>query len=191
MAGLTIWLLRHAKTVTDPPKGGSDFDRVLAPRGRRDASALGKLLAADPALLGLSGLPIPQRALVSPSVRTRATADLVLPGFSPTPKVVLVKAFYGADPEEVLDVVRKLPKKVTSVLVLGHNPTWHALSQRLIARDDAAGMAQATGRGFPTCALGVYRFEAESWANVQAHGGALAAYCLPPFDDPQRPRALD
>jgi phosphohistidine phosphatase len=191
MAGLTIWLLRHAKTVTDPPKGGSDFDRVLAPRGRRDAGALGKLLAADPASLGLSGLPIPERALVSPSVRTRATTELVLPGFSPTPKVVLVKSFYGADPEEVLEVVRKLPKKVTSVLVVGHNPTWHALSQRLISKDDTAGMAQAIERGFPTCALGVYRFEAASWAEVQAHGGTLAAYCLPPFDDPQRPRALD
>ena len=31
----TLWLLRHAKAVTDPPPGGSDFDRVLAPRGRR------------------------------------------------------------------------------------------------------------------------------------------------------------
>ena len=44
-AGRTLWLLRHAKTVTDPPPGGDDFDRVLAPRGRRDAKALGRLFA--------------------------------------------------------------------------------------------------------------------------------------------------
>ena len=43
----TLWLLRHAKTVTDPPPGGTDFDRVLAPRGRRDATALGRLFAGS------------------------------------------------------------------------------------------------------------------------------------------------
>ena len=44
-AGRMLWLLRHAKTVTDPPPGGADFDRVLTPRGRRDAAALGHLFA--------------------------------------------------------------------------------------------------------------------------------------------------
>ena len=41
---LTLWLLRHAKAVADPPSGGEDFDRVLAPRGRRDGAALGNLI---------------------------------------------------------------------------------------------------------------------------------------------------
>ena len=48
----TLWLLRHAKAVTDPPPGGSDFDRVLAPRGRRDATALGRLFAGHGEGLG-------------------------------------------------------------------------------------------------------------------------------------------
>ena len=48
----TLWLLRHAKAVTDPPPGGSDFDRVLAPRGRRDATALGRLFAGPGVGLG-------------------------------------------------------------------------------------------------------------------------------------------
>ena len=48
----TLWLLRHAKAVTDPPPGGSDFDRVLAPRGRRDATALGRLFAGPGEGLG-------------------------------------------------------------------------------------------------------------------------------------------
>ena len=43
----TLWLLRHAKTVADPPAGGADIDRVLAPRGRRDATALGHLIGTD------------------------------------------------------------------------------------------------------------------------------------------------
>ena len=35
-----FWLLRHAKTLADPPKGGGDHERKLAPRGRKDADAL-------------------------------------------------------------------------------------------------------------------------------------------------------
>ena len=75
-----LWLLRHAKTVTDPPSGGSDFDRVLAPRGRRDATALGRLFADQGKQLGpeLKGVPRPAVALVSPAARTMATAELVL-----------------------------------------------------------------------------------------------------------------
>ena len=71
-ASRTLWLLRHAKTVTDPPPGGSDFDRVLAPRGRRDATALGRLFAGRGEGLGpaLEGVPLPTVALVSPAART-------------------------------------------------------------------------------------------------------------------------
>ncbi len=60
-----LWLLRHAKTVTDPPPDGTDFDRVLAPRGRRDATALGRLFAGQGEGLGpaLKGVPRPQVAL--------------------------------------------------------------------------------------------------------------------------------
>ncbi len=78
--GRTLWLLRHAKTVTDPPPGGADFDRVLAPRGRRDATALGRLFAGSGEGLGpaLKRAPRPQVALVSPAARTAATAELVL-----------------------------------------------------------------------------------------------------------------
>jgi phosphohistidine phosphatase len=43
-----LWILRHAKAASDAPWGGSDKDRPLAARGRRDASALGRRLAADP-----------------------------------------------------------------------------------------------------------------------------------------------
>jgi phosphohistidine phosphatase len=43
-----LWILRHAKAASDAPWGGSDKDRPLTAHGRRDASALGRRLAADP-----------------------------------------------------------------------------------------------------------------------------------------------
>jgi phosphohistidine phosphatase len=191
MPALTLWLLRHAKTVTDPPEGGSDFDRVLAPRGRRDATALGQLFGRDGSALDLDGVALPQRALVSPAVRTAATADLVLSDLVRPPKLVLDHALYGADPEEVLDRLRKLPKTVTSAMVVGHNPTAHALAQGFISHKDKAGRELAARRGFPTCALGIYRFTVAQWSEVGAQSATLVALLIPPYKAPEASGAPD
>jgi phosphohistidine phosphatase len=184
MPDLTLWLLRHAKTVADPPPGGSDFDRVLAPRGRRDATALGQLFGRDGAGLVLPGLPLPRVALISPAARTVATGQLVLAHLDDPPESRLVPAFYGADPEDVLDFLRGLPAELTSVMVIGHNPTAHALAQGLIAKKDKAGHDLSVKRGFPTCAMGVYRFEVNNWADVGGRTATLAALLIPPFAEP-------
>jgi phosphohistidine phosphatase len=182
MAALTLWLLRHAKAVADPPRGGSDFDRVLAPRGRRDATALGGRVGSDGAPLGLGDVPLPELALVSPAARTVATAELALAELTAPPARHLVPDLYGAEPEEVLDRLRTLDEEVTSVMVVGHNPTAHALAQGLISRSDKKGYDLVVRRGFPTCALGVYTFDVTSWADVGAKTAHLAGLFTPPFD---------
>ena len=178
-----LWLLRHAKTVTDPPPGGADFDRVLAPRGRRDAAALGGLFAGSGEGLGpgLDGVQRPKIALVSPAARTAATAELVLAEMADPPECRLEKGLYAADPEEVLALVRDLPDDVDAAMVVGHNPTAHALSQGLLSARDKKGLSIAVRNGFPTCALGVYSFNVDSWADVAARGGKLVAMLAPPY----------
>ena len=177
-----LWLLRHAKTVTDPPPGGSDFDRVLAPRGRRDARALGRLFAGEGQGLGLAlkGVPRPQVALVSPAARTRATAELVLAGMDDPPQCRFDEGLYGADPEEVLAFVRTTPDDVGAVMVVGHNPTAQSLSQGLLS-SRAKGHSAAVRHGFPTCALGVYSFRVDHWADVGAGKAKLVALLGPPY----------
>ena len=178
----TLWLLRHAKTETDPPTGGTDFDRVLAPRGRRDAKALGRVFAAGHAELGVPrSVPLPGVALVSPAARTAATADLVLAGLAAPPEIRLEKELYTAEPEEVVDLVRTLPDEVASAMVVGHNPTAHELSQGLIASDDKKGLGLAARRAFPTCALGIYRFRVEHWDEVVLRGAKLLSLLVPPY----------
>lgn len=54
-----LWILRHAKAASDAPWGGSDKDRPLTARGRGDASALGRRLAADPIDLRFGRRPGP------------------------------------------------------------------------------------------------------------------------------------
>jgi phosphohistidine phosphatase len=178
----TLWLLRHAKTVTAPPPGGTDFDRVLAPRGRRDAKALGRLFAGKAEALALpQSVPLPAVALVSPAARTAATADLVLAGLSQPPECRLEKALYGADPDEVVDHLRALEDDVRAAMMVGHNPTALELSHGLIESSDKKGLALATRRGFPTCALGIYRFRVERWRDVGAKGAKLVELMTPPY----------
>jgi phosphohistidine phosphatase len=176
-----LWLLRHAKTVTDPPPGGSDFDRVLAPRGRRDANELRQLFAGKGEGLGTKA-PLPTVALVSPAARTAATADLVLADMAKPPEVVADEDLYGAGPDDVLGMLRKLPDEVVSVMVVGHNPTAHALSHGLISPSDKKGLDLATKLGFPTCALAVERFALGHWSDVEAHSAKLVTLLIPPFN---------
>jgi phosphohistidine phosphatase len=182
-AGRTLWLLRHAKTVTDPPPGGADFDRVLAPRGRRDATALGRLFAGAGEGLGpgLDAVPRPKIALVSPAARTAATAELVLAEVADPPECRLEKGLYEADPEAVLALVRDLPDDVDAAMVVGHNPTAHALSQGLLSSRDKKGLSSAVRNGFPTCALGVYAFKVDHWSDITARSAKLMAIMAPPY----------
>jgi phosphohistidine phosphatase len=181
--GRTLWLLRHAKTVTDPPPGGTDFDRVLAPRGRRDATALGLLFAGAGERLGpgLKAAPRPRIALVSPATRTAATADLVLADLTDPPQYRLEEGLYAADPEEVLALVRTLPDDVDAAMVVGHNPTAQSLSQGLLSARDKKGLSAVVRHGFPTCALGVYSFAVDRWADVATRKAKLVAIMTPPF----------
>ena len=184
-AARTLWLLRHAKTVTDPPPGGADFDRVLAPRGRRDGTALGRLFAGEGEGLGpaLKAVPRPKIALVSPAARTRATADLAFAEMAEPPECFYYDGLYGADPGEVLAYVHELDDGADAAVVVGHNPTAHSLSQGLLAPGDKKGLSLAVRTGFPTCALGVYTFKAERWADVAAGSAKLVALLVPPYGD--------
>jgi phosphohistidine phosphatase len=176
----TLWLLRHAKAVADPPPGGEDFDRVLAPRGRRDATALGRLIGRD--VEGIeSNVPLPQVAFVSPAARTKATAELVFEGMGVPARVEFPMDMYGGDPEDVLNHLRRLGDNVTSAMVVLHNPTGQFMARELLTADDEDGLELAVRRGFPTCALGIYLFEVVRWADVQAHTAVLEELLIPPF----------
>jgi phosphohistidine phosphatase len=186
-SGRTLWLLRHAKAVADPPTGGDDFDRVLAPRGRRDGAALGKLIGQRQKGHRLGKVPgkvrLPQVALVSPAARTMATAEIVLDKGAPDTRVEFPADLYGADPNVVLTRLGELDDDVSSAMVVGHNPTMQALAVGVLASDDKHGRDLLVRRGFPTCALAVIRLDIADWADVGAQCGLLYDLFTPPFDE--------
>ena len=146
-----LWLLRHAKSSWDQP-GLDDRERVLAPRGERDADRIGAYLAAEgvhPALI-----------LCSPAVRTRQTLARVLAAIRAEPEVRFEPSLYAFADSTLLEVVRAVPGDVSPLALVGHNPAIHDLARSL------AGHGQGLdelARKYPTGALAEIRFSAATW----------------------------
>jgi len=175
-----VWLLRHAKTLADPPKGGGDHERKLAPRGRRDADALGRRLGAGDRL-GFKASELPTLVLCSTATRTTQTTERALGAMARPPDVEYRRTLYTASPDQVVDELRTVDDGVTSVMVVGHNPTAHALAESMVAADDKAGRQKVARHGFPTCALAVYAVPVARWADLALGSGTVLGLFVPPY----------
>lgn len=169
-----LLLLRHAKTESDA-SSGSDRDRPLAARGRKDAAELGAWLAGQRSLQ-------PDRALISTAVRARATWDIVqqhLSDEAPQGLAAHLPDLYGAEPVQLLTIIRSIatedPKRL---MIVGHNPGLHELALGLIGGGDAAGRA-ALAHNLPTSGLVVIDLAIQSWNGLAFGGGQLARYVSP------------
>ena len=132
-------------------------------------------------MLGLAATDRPEIVLCSSARRTVQTAELALSIMALPPPVLPVRSLYGATPEGVIEEVRLLDDQVASAMVVGHNPTTHNLAVDLLASDDAEGRGGLTARGFPTCALAVYRLASGGWADLGDGRGALVGFFTPPY----------
>jgi phosphohistidine phosphatase len=119
MTERTLILLRHAKSV-DPDPYPTDLERPLSPRGRRDAAAAGDWLREQ-------GL-LPDLVLCSTAVRTRETLEGLRLGDA---AVVFEHRLYLGPAHDTLDLLRNGAPDVSTLLVIGHNPTLSMLSDLL------------------------------------------------------------
>jgi phosphohistidine phosphatase len=166
-----LWLLRHAKSSWDEP-GLDDRERVLAPRGERDADRMGAYLAAEGVY--------PALVLCSPAVRTRQTLDRVLAAIGGEPEVRFEPSLYAFGNATLLEVVRAVPGDVSPLALVGHNPAIQDLARSLAGR--GAGLDELA-RKYPTGALAEITFTAGSWGEVREGSGELVRFV--------RPRDLD
>ncbi len=180
-----LWLLRHGKAASDAPWGGSDRDRPLTGRGRRDADALGRRLAGSGPVLGMKKVPRPQLVVCSSAVRTRQTAGLVVKAMGADIPLDSFDALYGAETDLVLRYIREIDEEVGSVLVVGHNPTlyqlaWELLTDRGSDRSES-DRAALESHGFPTCALAVLDLGETAWEDTADECAVLTGAFKPPY----------
>jgi phosphohistidine phosphatase len=161
-----LHVLRHAKSSWDDPSL-DDFDRPLAPRGRRAAKKLG-------AYVQTAGIE-PALVLCSPARRTVETLERLgtLEG-----EVRLEPALYGASAEELLTVIRTTPAHVPSILLVGHNPGLQDLAVRFASAGDARQIGRMREK-MPTGAMASFEVDAEAWDAVSPRAGRLVGYVVP------------
>jgi phosphohistidine phosphatase len=164
----TLYLLRHFKSSWDELTL-PDHDRPLAPRGRRAAKKLERHLRkakVSPALV-----------LCSPSVRTRQTLDAVLPALGGA-EVRYREELYAAPAGTLRDAVRNAEPRLSSILVVGHNPGLQDLAVALAGRGDAE-LRRRLGEKLPTGAFVTLELPSASWAEVEAGSGELVGFVVP------------
>jgi phosphohistidine phosphatase len=162
----TLHLLRHAKSSWDDPSL-ADLDRPLATRGRRAAGKIG-------AHLRRAGIA-PELVLSSPSRRTLETLDLLK---LPDERVRIEDALYAGGADELLAVLRTVPRSVPSVLLIGHNPGLQQLAVQLAGSGDDRHLERMRVK-LPTGALASLELAVTDWTELAAGAGTLVGYVLP------------
>jgi phosphohistidine phosphatase len=156
-----LLLLRHGKSDWGSATGG-DHERTLAPRGERSARLVGRYLARTGA--------VPELVISSTAVRARTTAELAIEEGGWVTRLELESGLYAASARAVLEVVRRVPDEVESLLLVGHEPTWSELGGALV------GGASVR---FPTAGLLCADLAEPSWRDVEPGCGELVWFVVP------------
>lgn len=123
-------------------------------------------------------LLLPDLVLVSPSRRTLETFELVKPMLPEVPPSHVEPAIYEASSERLLEVVQSVEGPVRTLLMIGHNPGFEDLAQRLAGHGDRYAAARM-GQKYPTCGLSVLDFAVSDWRDVALRGGRFERFVTP------------
>ena len=162
-----LLVLRHAKSAWNNASL-ADFDRPLAPRGRRAAEAMAAHLA---------GFDPPAVVLCSSARRTQDTLDFLRPSLPGTTEISIEDDLYGASAPELLARLRLVPDATAGVLLVGHNPGVEDLVRGLGRGGDPGLIARVQAK-FPTAALATLAFEGP-WRALGPGVATLKAFVVP------------
>ena len=121
----SLILFRHGKSDWDTPFT-SDHDRQLAQRGRESAKVMGRFLQH----VG----QVPELAVASTAVRARDTLQLAARAGHWNSPMRTEAALYESTPAKVVDWLQTLDSDASTLLLVGHEPTWSELAGELIGR---------------------------------------------------------
>lgn len=144
-----LWLVRHAKSSWDSPDL-TDFERPLNDRGKKSAPEMGHRLAKRKLKL--------DRIVTSPARRAFDTAYAIADALDfPVHLLAVEPRIYEANVKTLLDVVASQPEDCERVMLVGHNPGFSELADRL----SPDGMDE-----LPTCAVVGLKFKLKHWRDV-------------------------
>lgn len=149
-----LFLLRHAKAV---PSTGSleDFDRRLNDQGRMQAERVGKYFKEQNLGLDL--------VLSSTALRARETTKLFLNAAECVAETQFDQRIYDAGRHQLLQVISEIEEHKVNALLVGHNPGFEELLQRLTSRFESMA----------TCTLAKIDLGISEWSGIADATGHL------------------
>ena len=150
-----VFIYRHAKSDWSAAYG-SDHDRPLAPRGIESAKVMGRML-------GLSG-QVPELVITSTATRAIETLGLSKEEGKWACDVLEDKCLYYETHMEIFELVKKLPDKYSSVMLVGHEPKCSSLAKFLIGGGELI---------FKTATMARIDLEIEKWSMILPGSGEL------------------
>jgi phosphohistidine phosphatase len=138
----TIYLARHAKSSWDSD-ATTDYDRPLSQRGENDAIRMG----AELANLGW----LPEKISASPAMRAKQTCESLCDqlGISNN-SIEWNEDVYAAYTVTLLQIITNQVESVSSVMLVGHNPSMEDLLVHFCGADQLRGSVQDNGKLFTT-----------------------------------------
>ncbi|TGL61008.1 SixA phosphatase family protein [Leptospira sarikeiensis] len=161
-----IHLIRHSKSDWSD-NNLKDKERPLSKRGRKNARFLAKYLHKISFKSDL--------ILVSPSVRTSETLKVIRSFQTITKDVQFINEIYEADHSDLLRILRGLPLKVVSVVLIGHNPGLEDLTNYLLY----GGSKDSIFEKFPTSSFVSLIFDKNDWADLSSETCKLKRFWTP------------
>ena len=151
-----LLLIRHAKSSWDEV-GLDDQDRPLNNRGKKEASALGRMLKKK-------GL-LPQLVISSPAKRAYKTAKRVVRELNyPKENIEINKKLYQGNVSEIVKIICAIDTKIDKVYIIGHFPSLVELGNYLAGSDI---------ENLPTCGFILINFKMKSWKDIVQDSGSI------------------
>lgn len=136
---MRVVIARHGKAFQDS-MSGLDRDRLLKPRGERQADYLGYALAET--------TPRPARVVASPYVRAWQTAERLARGLGLDP-VADQRLVCGKTAGDLIDILDEAGRAaLDAVCIVGHNPTLEVAIGALLEGPTGEPVRVRTGEAF-------------------------------------------
>lgn len=164
-----LFLLRHAKSSWDDP-ASADFERPLAPRGRRAAGRLARYMAENALSFDL--------VLCSGAQRARETWERIAEAMGSNVATEYDDALYMAGANALMARLRGLVPDVNTALLIGHNPDLEILARRLCGGGEDAALARLEAK-YPTGGLAEITLDCRDWPEIKDGCGTLERFTVP------------
>jgi len=145
----SIIFIRHAE-ATPISINITDFNRPLNNQGIKDAKLIGNFIYNNNKSIDM--------IISSSANRAISTAKIIAKQIDFNKTIDEKKTIYNATPNQIIDIINKLNNNFQIIVLCGHNPALHILSEQLTNKKI---------NHFSTCSIVKINFNVKYWENIK------------------------